>query len=482
MNRTRWIGAVVLLLLLVAPVAAWAHQVLLRSSPADEAELTEVPRQLRLVFSEPADLTFTRVELVDPDGVLVPLSDLRLEPDSPNVVLADIEGPTTPGEHTVAWRSVGRDGHAVRGRFSFTVLPDAAGITEPEEAPAPPVHHDPRVFPERAGFDAGSPAYVAVRWLLFAGMLGLIGTVAFRLLVLPVVRRGRIGAGSALIDPAAHGAARLGLAMAALVLVVAVARLFAQSYAVYGPEAALSADSLRALFGTIWGTAWILQAGAAALALTGFIIARRGSVAGWALSALGAVAIAFTPGLSGHAVGTPELAALAVLSDAVHVLAAGGWLGGLLVVIAVGVPAALRLGEGQRGPAIAALVNAFSPTALAFGGTVVATGIFAAWLHVGTVEGLWTTAYGRTLLLKAAVLSVLFATGAYNFLRVRPALGTEKAARRLNRSSAFELAVAVVVLLVTAVLVAMPTPQDVGMAEDPGIPGEAVAEMTGDAP
>jgi hypothetical protein len=53
----------------------------------NEAELDEVPRELRLAFSEPADLGFTVVELAGPQGVPIRVSELRLEPDSPNVVL-----------------------------------------------------------------------------------------------------------------------------------------------------------------------------------------------------------------------------------------------------------------------------------------------------------------------------------------------------------------------------------------------------------
>jgi len=65
---------------------------------------------------------------------------------------------------------------------------------------------------------------------------------------------------------------------------------------------------------------------------------------------------------------------------------------------------------------------------------------------------------GRTLLVKIGVLTVVFGTGAYNWLRVRPALGTEAAGSRLRRSAILELAVGAIVLAVTAVLVATPPP------------------------
>ena len=186
----------------------------------------------------------------------------------------------------------------------------------------------------------------------------------------------------------------------------------------------------------------------------------------WGLATVGAVALAFTPALSGHAASTPGYAFIAVVSDAVHVIGASGWLGSLLIVVIVGIPAAMRLERDQQGAAVANLVNAFSPTALTFAGITVVTGVFAALLHVGTIPNLWETQYGRTLLIKLGVLSAVALTGAYNWLRVRPALGSPQSARRLKRSATVELAIAALVLAVTAVLVATPTPMDEAMMQN----------------
>jgi copper resistance protein D len=127
----------------------------------------------------------------------------------------------------------------------------------------------------------------------------------------------------------------------------------------------------------------------------------------------------------------------------------------------------MQMAKHERGPAIVALFNSFSPTALVFAGFAAVTGVFAAWLHLGSVSALWQTSYGRTLLLKLGVLSLLAGTGAYNWLRVKPTLGNEEAGRWIRRSAAVEIAVGAVVLLITAVLVATPTPMDMrSMAHD----------------
>jgi putative copper export protein len=76
------------------------------------------------------------------------------------------------------------------------------------------------------------------------------------------------------------------------------------------------------------------------------------------------------------------------------------------------------------------------------------------------ISALWQSEYGRTLLLKLAFLSVVAGTGAYNWRRVKPTLGTAAATTALQRSARIEMLAGVLMIAVTAVLVATPTPMD----------------------
>jgi putative copper export protein len=217
-------------------------------------------------------------------------------------------------------------------------------------------------------FDAGSPAYIGVRWALFVGLLGVVGAMSFRFLVLPRTGWDSTAERAALRTGAEHSAASFGVATATLVVVAAILRLYAQSYSLFGPDESLTPDSLRALLDTNWGRAWWIQLAAAVTAFAGFLIAHRKAAAGWSLAAMGVLVLAFTPALSGHALTAPGPPSLGILADGVHVLSAGGWLGSLLTVVVVGIPAAMKLEAPERAPSVAALVNAFSPVALAFAG------------------------------------------------------------------------------------------------------------------
>ncbi|MDQ3949955.1 MAG: CopD family protein [Gemmatimonadota bacterium] len=458
----------------LSPGRLLAHGTLKSSVPSKGAHLGVAPRELRLTFTERPELPFTRIQLLGPDSAVVLLGSLRL--DSATTVVADIRGPLRAGTYTVVWQVASADGHPVRGRFSFTIAPGAAGLGAAPQALGEPgarvvapdreaqaaEHHSAVSLPNGEGFGAGSPVYVAIRWLGFAALLVVLGAVAFYWVVLGVLRRrAPPDRTNAFVPLATTRSATLGAAASLVLALTAIARLLAQSYAMHGAAGMLDTGLVGSMVSsTVWGWGWLLQVAAVTVAFAGFFAARRGRIRGWTLAALGALALAFAPALSGHAASTPQLTGLAVVSDGLHILGAGGWLGSLLVVLVAGIPAALRTGGSSSGRAVADLVNAFSPTALAFAGLVAATGVIAASLHLGSVPALWQSGYGRTLLLKLAILSIVVATGAYNWRRVRPALGDGEGARRIRRSASAELAVGVLVLIVTAVLVAMPTPME----------------------
>jgi putative copper export protein/methionine-rich copper-binding protein CopC len=479
-STRRGAAAALLLLVLFAsfPPAVSAHQRLLGTEPTRDAVAGEAPRELRLRFYEPVQLAFTRIELIGPDGRPVTLGTPRVAPDTSSLLIVPIEGPLQAGEFTVRWSTASRDGHPVREEYSFQIAEGAAGLEAPAPSarPAgehgasatapgqqtPPADHHPARGAPGAGFQADSPTYVIVRWATYVALLGVIGAVSFALLVLGYLQRRNDPEGSELIVDSRRRTASVGLAFAALLVLVTLARLYAQSLAMHGAENVLDVERITTLLRqTIWGWGWLLQAGATLLAMLGFGMARAGRRAGWTLAALAALGLATTPALSGHAAAmTGTLGLLAIVADALHVLAAGGWLGSLLVLLGAGIPAAVRLGPARRGAAVASLVRAFSPTALLFAGLLVLTGLFATVIHSSSLDALISSRYGTLLFIKLAIFALVFGTGAYNFLRVQPALGDDTGTARLRRSAGFELTVGAVVLLVTAVLVATARPYE----------------------
>lgn len=246
-------------------------------------------------------------------------------------------------------------------------------------------------------------------------------------------------------------AAGLGAAGAGLTLLGVGLYLVRQLLEFRDPFVPLSED-LGLLMSTPWGTTWIWTAVAVVALLVALLVARSGRRIGWWVATPVVLALAAFPGLTGHAAGVEEYRTLALVADTAHVLAVGAWIGGLALVLRL--EARWRKsGTGTSSSLLPRLVPAFSPVAMGAVGLLALTGVFAAWTHLeGGFGGLVSTGYGRTLLLKLGLVAVVLALGARNFRILRPRLGTDAGDDAMRRSATQELAVAQVVLVVTALL------------------------------
>jgi uncharacterized membrane protein len=190
-----------------------------------------------------------------------------------------------------------------------------------------------------------------------------------------------------------------------------------------------------------------------ALAFIGFGLVRAAASLGWTVAAIGVVFTVLRPLYTGRNFSGKV--------NAVHVLAASTWLGTLLVLTLVGIRGLIRRHSsgGQRAELVADLVNSFSPLALTASAIVAITGSTTAWLHLKRISALWTTSYGITLMVKLVLVLIVVVLGAWNWKLVRPSLGTEGTEQTIRRSATMELTFAALVLIVTSVLVTLPSPR-----------------------
>jgi putative copper export protein len=245
------------------------------------------------------------------------------------------------------------------------------------------------------------------------------------------------------------------MASTGLVLIVALIRLHLQSQmmnAMSDMPGMKGMDTGDMVMHTQWGLAFGIQVTAAIIALLGFVLSRQQIRAGWAIAAVSAAVLAVTPALAGHAAATPRFTSLMIAADSLHVLGAASWLGSLLCVMLIGVPLAFVLNVPERWASVASLVNAFSPLAQVSAAAVVASGLFASWVHLQHLPALWQTSYGKILLVKLLFVAITLGLGAYNFKGVQPQLSNQLGTERLRRSATIELATALLILVVTGFL------------------------------
>ncbi|HXF81784.1 MAG TPA: CopD family protein, partial [bacterium] len=155
--------------------------------------------------------------------------------------------------------------------------------------------------------------------------------------------------------------------------------------------------------------------------------------------------------LTSHAVAG---GAVAVALDWLHLLAAAVWLGGLPALLATFRAIAAR----DRAAAARVLVPRVSRLALGALIVMAVTGLAAARRTVPALEALATSLYGRTLLVKLALVLLVATLGAINrfVLRPRIAAGRAGALDAFRRSVAAEVALGALVLLAVGVLTTVP--------------------------
>jgi putative copper export protein len=294
----------------------------------------------------------------------------------------------------------------------------------------------------------------APRWLAYLAMLLVIGASVFRFGVLAPLRRRN----SELPPELPRRTATIGVIAATALMLVHGLRLYTQVQSFTEPGEPVTLELFGIVLDSTWGRGWLAQVLAAGLAAAGAFFARVAPV-GWISAAAGATAVVLAAPLTGHATAVEEAGAWGYPLDALHVLGAGAWIGTLGVLLIAGLlPGRGDLGE-SRGGTIALLTNAFHPIALVGAGLTILAGLMLSWLYLqGHLTVIWTSGWGRSLLLKLLLLVGVAGFGAWNWRVMRPTLGSAEAARRLTRSALSELAIATALLLVTAVLVARALP------------------------
>jgi copper transport protein len=173
----------------------------------------------------------------------------------------------------------------------------------------------------------------------------------------------------------------------------------------------------------------------AAVLLRPLVNGRGGPVDRYLVLGLGVIA-AITWPLSGHPAGSPA-PQVSIVVDALHLGAVAVWLGGLTMLVLF---LLRRADEGER----EAILPIWSRWAGLSVSVVLLAGVVSALIEVGTPTALVSTAYGRTLLIKLALVGVILAIAG----QARRLLLTAT----LRKIVIAELTVAAAILGVTAVL------------------------------
>jgi putative copper export protein len=207
---------------------------------------------------------------------------------------------------------------------------------------------------------------------------------------------------------------------------------------------------LRALLGTSIGRAWIARAIALVVAGVGVAVAAKrpsASQPGAGVIWIAACAAIAVHGYFGHAAAGRWPVAPTVAIHAVHVAAAGMWIGGLVVVVA-----GLR-GEPHARARGLARYSKLAAIGLAL---VACTGVARSVHELAEWNDLITTTYGRLVIAKVLLLIAIAGLGAINRWRHLPTAVINT--WPLRRAAAGEVALATLAIVAAAALATLPPP------------------------
>jgi copper resistance protein C len=110
--------ALAIALLFLAPHAAFAHAVLVKSSPAQGATVKAGDVEIMLTYNSRIDALHSSLHLVGPDGKAQTLAvDAHA---APNLLVAKA-GALAAGAYKLEWQVQASDGHISRGTVGFRV-------------------------------------------------------------------------------------------------------------------------------------------------------------------------------------------------------------------------------------------------------------------------------------------------------------------------------------------------------------------------
>lgn len=450
---------------LITPATGHAHAELRSAEPAPGARL-DAPESVRLVLSSPVEEAFLRLEVIGPRGERIS-GPARRDPRDARAILAPVRR-APPGRTVVVWRVLSQDGHPTGGAFALRV---GASPAAPAAVAGSPVRDD------------DGPLAVLARLLALAAPLGLLGLVTLSAgVVAPAVRLGGVA------PPGRPPAERDAVRRRAEAALAAVApRWWAAWWALAGAWAlglalvpVVLLRGLREGPGGLWtllsdtraGAAWWVQLAGVLAAVAAALALRRAGPrppAGpaWAVAlGLGPAAAMVAISWAGHASSGGDRTANIVI-DALHSAATAAWLGGLLGLAVLAIPAVRSLPGEERVRLGAGIVVRFSALALVAVTLLVVTGVYRALAELPSVGEIADSGYGRALLVKLGLFAVLLIGGAYNRLVLHPRLeraalgldpGDRGASDALRISVGAELAMAAVLMVSVAVLISLPPP------------------------
>ena len=413
---------------------AYGHPFLLDSEPSQGQNAAVGTTQIITHYSEAVEINFSELKIYDSNGNQVDNRDTAYYNAESSLVITT--SPLEDGVYTIASKVLSKvDGHLVHAAIIFgvgDVQIDASLLESQEQSETTFIPESIARFPGLVG-----------QTIVLGGIIASI--------VIWSTGQTRFKEQIALIESSFK-------AKFSKVIGFGIIAVFASNFIMLGVQTwrleTSPLDVIQTTFGHTWLTRMILT-----IILIGiwFWIERKNqvSIKTQLPMLVFALALIATTTMMGHGAST-ELVPPIIL-DYVHNLLSSIWIGGVIFLGFVVLPSITKLDGTVRDKITISLIPRFSAMIIISLGILIITGPTLLWFLDSNVSSLTDSTYGKLIMLKIAIASVMIAFGGFYQIRfiqqAKKDLKSTSVFKKLKRPLRFEAGLGIALLAVVALLV-----------------------------
>ena len=413
---------------------AYGHPFLLDSEPSQGQNAAVGTTQIITHYSEAVEINFSELKIYDSNGNQVDNRDTAYYNAESSLVITT--SPLEDGVYTIASKVLSKvDGHLVHAAIIFgvgDVQIDTSLLESQEQSETTFIPESIARFPGLVG-----------QTIVLGGIIASI--------VIWSTGQTRFKEQIALIETSFK-------AKFSKVIGFGIIAVFASNFIILGVQTwrleTSPLDVIQTTFGHTWLTRMILT-----IILIGiwFWIERKNqvSIKTQLPMLVFALALIATTTMMGHGAST-ELVPPIIL-DYVHNLLSSIWIGGVIFLGFVVLPSITKLDGIVRDKITISLIPRFSAMIIISLGILIITGPTLLWFLDSNVSSLTDSTYGKLIMLKIAIASVMIAFGGFYQIRfiqqAKKDLKSTSVFKKLKRPLRFEAGLGIALLAVVALLV-----------------------------
>ncbi|MGI0066042.1 MAG: copper resistance CopC/CopD family protein, partial [Nitrosotalea sp.] len=381
---------------------SYEHAFVEKSDPAASQSLSTPPAKVNVYFSDPVDIRYSEIEVLDSDGNQIQENDQHYITDDQKALSVSLPSNLKNGIYTISTKVLDQtDGHVTEDAFAFGIGQDvpksvANNLTS-------------------SNYQEVSIPEAIARFPSLLGQVIVAGMASATLwLWSPISRISRLADSVSQIRVKIDNSmTKMAVIGSIIILASGFAMIIVQSWSIN----ASILDAISTKFGNMWILRMVVSSALFGLSFVMYQKIRKNPkiiAKGYSLVLLGtSFSVLLTTSLISHGAATGQIVPL--LLDFCHNVFASLWIGGIIYLAFVVIPQIKQITNSNISlSTLSIIIPRFSILVTAVLGAVVITGPFLLYALEGNLALTLASFYGKILIVKLSLAAAMIAFGAYH--------------------------------------------------------------------